>query len=48
MSSANSIGSDIEFILRGRPFIYITNNRGPRIDPWQTPCFSAPQSGKKF
>jgi hypothetical protein len=39
VSSANSIGSDTEFIPRGRSYIYIhlyvMNNRGPRIDPWE-------------
>jgi hypothetical protein len=44
VSSANNIGSDIEFIFRGGSFIYIMNNEGPRIDP----CFSAPESEKKF
>jgi hypothetical protein len=48
MSSANNIGSDIEFVLRGRSFIYIMNNRGPRIDPWGAPCFNIPQSEKIF
>jgi hypothetical protein len=33
-SSASNNGSDIEFILRGRSFIYITNKRHPRIEPW--------------
>jgi len=47
VSTANNIHSDAEFILRGRPFIYIMNNRDPRIDPWGTPCFSMPQSQKK-
>jgi hypothetical protein len=45
VSSANNIGCHTEFILRGRKFIYILNNRGPRIDPWGTTCFSVPQSG---
>ena len=40
VSSANNTGSDIEFILTRRSFIYIVNNRGPRIDPWGTPCFN--------
>jgi hypothetical protein len=48
VSSANSIDSDIEFLLRGRSFIYVMNNRGPRIDPYGTPCFSVPQSEKKL
>jgi hypothetical protein len=48
VAAANNNGSYTEFILRGRPFIYITNNRGPRIDPWGTPCFSkVPQLKKK-
>jgi hypothetical protein len=32
VSSANKIDSDIEFILR-TSFIYIANNRSPKIDP---------------
>jgi len=48
VSSANNIGSHTEFILRGRSFIYIMNNRGPRIDPWGAPCFNVPQSEKKI
>jgi len=48
VSSANNNGSDREFILRGRSFIYIMNNRSPRIDPWGTPYFKVPQSEKKF
>ena len=43
VSSTNNNGSGIEFILRGRSFTYIMNNRGPRIDPWGTPCFNVPQ-----
>jgi len=48
VSSANNAGSDIEFILRGRSFIHIMNNTGPRIHPWGTPYFNVPQSEKKF
>jgi hypothetical protein len=48
VSSANNIGSDAEFILIGRSFICIMKNGGPRIYPWGTPCFSLPQSEKKF
>ena len=47
VSSANSIGSFTEFILRGRSFTYIMNNRGPRIDHWVPSCFCVPQSKKK-
>jgi hypothetical protein len=32
-SSANNMGSDMEFIIRGQAFIYIINNRGHKIDP---------------
>jgi len=42
VSSANNVGSYTEFTLRGRSFIYIMNNRGPRIDPWGTTRFSVP------
>jgi len=42
VASANNIGSDIEFILRESSFIYTTNIRGTRIDPWGIPCFSVP------
>jgi len=48
VSSANTVGSDIEFILRGRSCMYIINNRGSRIDPWGTLCFLIPQSEKKI
>ena len=48
-SSANNISSDTEFILRGRSFIYIMNNKGPRIDPWGTLYVSMyPNQRKKF
>jgi hypothetical protein len=46
VSSTSNNVSDIEFILGERSFIYIRNNKGPRIDPWGTPCFSVPQSEK--
>jgi hypothetical protein len=48
VSSANNIGSDIEFILRGRSFIYIRKNKDPRTDSWGNPCFNVPQSEKKI
>ena len=48
MSSVNNIGSDREFILTGRSFIYIKNNSGARIDPWGTPSFSVHESEKNF
>jgi hypothetical protein len=46
--SANKTGSDTEFILRGRSFIYIMNNTGPKTDPWRTTRFTVPQSEKMF
>jgi len=46
--SANKTGSDTKFILRGRSFVYIMNNRGPRTDPWRTPHINVPQSEKIF
>ena len=48
LSLANNTYSDIEFILRGRTFIYIMKNRGTRIDPWRTPCFNVTQAEKMF
>jgi hypothetical protein len=48
MRSGNNIGSNITFILRGRLFMYVINNRDPRIDPWRTPCFTVHQAEKKF
>jgi hypothetical protein len=48
VSSAKRIGFDMEFIFRGRSFICIMHNKGPRIDPWGTPCFSVPQPEKTF
>ena len=46
VSSANNMGFDMEFIIRGQAFICIMN-RGPKIDPWETSCFSVPQPEKK-
>jgi hypothetical protein len=46
VSSANNTVSDTECVLWGRTFTNIMNNRGSRIDPWGTPCFSVPQSQK--
>jgi hypothetical protein len=46
VSSANNTVSDTEFVLRGRTFMNIMNNRGSRTDPWGTPCFNVPQTQK--
>ena len=48
VSPANNIVSDIDFILRGKSFLYIMINKGPAIDPWGILCFDVPQSKKKF
>ena len=48
VSSAYIMGSDKEFLLKGRSFIYIMNNTGLGIDPWVTPCFNVLHSEKKF
>jgi hypothetical protein len=48
VSSANNIGYDTEFILRKKSFIHTMDNRGPRIDPWGTPCFNVPKSENKI
>jgi 4-diphosphocytidyl-2C-methyl-D-erythritol kinase len=47
VSSANNIGSDMEFILSRQAFIHI-ENRGPKIDPWETPYFSVPLTENKL
>jgi hypothetical protein len=44
VSLANNTVSNTEFTFRGRSFIYIINNTGPRIDPWETQCFNVPQT----
>jgi hypothetical protein len=48
VSSANIMGFDKLFIVRGRSFMYIIKSKGPRIDPWGTPCFTFPQLRKNF
>jgi len=44
VKTANNIDSGTGFILRGRSFTYIMNNRGSRIDPWGNLYFSVPKS----
>jgi hypothetical protein len=49
VSFVSNTGSDTELFLRGRSFICIMNNGGPRIHPWGIPCFTAlPARGKKI
>ena len=40
--STNIMGYDEEFIHRRRSFIYNMNNKDPRIDCLETPCFIVP------
>ena len=40
--SLANIGYDIDFILRGKLFIHIMNNRGHTTDCWGTPRFNVP------
>jgi hypothetical protein len=42
------MGFDKLFVVGGRSFMYIIKSKGPRIDPWGTPCFTDPQFEKKF
>jgi hypothetical protein len=42
------MGSVKVFIVGGRLFMYIMKSKGPRIDPWGTPCLIVPQFEKKF
>jgi hypothetical protein len=48
VSSANNIGSEREFILRGRSFMYIKNNKDPRIEPWELLVSLYPSERKKY
>jgi hypothetical protein len=51
VSSANKIGSNTEFILRGRLFIYIYiyyEQQALELILVEIRCFNVPQSEKKF
>jgi hypothetical protein len=48
VSSTNNVDCDIEFILRGRLFLSLTNNWGHRIGPWGTWCFTVPPVREKI
>ena len=48
VSSANNTGSDKEFNLSGRSFIYFMNNKGSRIDPRGTWVSMYPSHSKNF
>jgi hypothetical protein len=36
------------FIIGGRLFLYIMKGKGPKIDPWGTPCFTVPYFEENF
>ena len=38
VSSAKIIGDEVVFIILGKSFIYNKKRRGPKIEPWGTPC----------
>jgi hypothetical protein len=38
--SANKMSSAKVFIVGDRSFIHIMKSKGPKFDPWGTPCFS--------
>jgi len=42
------IGSDTQFILRGRSFIYVMNSTDLRIYPWGISHLNVHQSENKF
>jgi hypothetical protein len=42
------MGSDKLCIVGGRSFIYIMKTRGPKIDPWGTPCLIFPHFEENF
>jgi hypothetical protein len=47
VTSASIMGSDKVFIVGVWSFMYIIKSKGPRIDPWELPCFTVPQYEKK-
>jgi hypothetical protein len=48
VASANKMGSDKVFIVGGRSFIYKKESKGPKTDPWETPCFTVPHFEENF
>jgi hypothetical protein len=48
VSSANKIDSNKVFIVEGGSFIHIRKNKGPKIDPWGTTCFTIPHFEENF
>jgi hypothetical protein len=48
VSSANKMSSDKVLIVRSRSFIYMMKSKGPKIDPWGTPCLTVPHFKENF
>jgi hypothetical protein len=48
VSSLNKMGSDKTFIIGGWSCIYIMKSKGPKIDPWRTPCCTVPHAEENF
>jgi hypothetical protein len=48
VSSVNVVGSDQVLIVEGRSFMFIMKSKGPKIDPWGTPCVTVPHLEKTF
>jgi hypothetical protein len=46
VSSGNKTASDKVFIVGGRS--YIMKSKVPKIDPWETPCFTVHHFEEKF
>jgi len=38
VSSANKIGTDLSFTNLGKSLINMRKSKGPRTEPWGTPC----------
>jgi hypothetical protein len=38
VSSANKIGTDLSFTNLGKSFINMRKSKGPKTEPWGTPC----------
>jgi hypothetical protein len=43
VSSAKIIGDEVVFMILGQSFIYNKKRRGPKIEPWGTPCLTVAQ-----
>jgi hypothetical protein len=48
VSSTYIMGYDNICIVEGRSFMYVMKSKGPKIDPWGTPCVAVPQLEMKF